>query len=384
MPRRLYGEYLERVLADAEARASEGAVLERLVGEACSLELDESVARALSPDGQVVAVARTLFSDGRVLAADHVVLALGNYSPADPPIEDTGFYESPRYVRDPWIRGSLEVIDRDESVLLIGTGLTTMDIAIDLRARGCHGPFHAVSRHGLLPRPHRDGAGGGPPLELPAGFSSALPATARGLTRLMRAAVAANAAEGGDWRSVLGAVRPLTPSLWKRLDLGERARFLRHVRPWWDVHRHRAAPETARAIERMREEGEVQVRAGRILAMAERDGGVDVRIRPRGLSKEDRLRVACVVNCTGPSTDARRLADPLIAALREAGLIRPDPLGLGLETDDHGALLDAGGKPSSVLSLVGPLLKARDWEATAVPELREHAWRLARRLLEAT
>ncbi len=381
LPRRLYGEYLERVLADAEARAPERVVLERLIGEACSLDVDQAVARVLSADGRVLPVVQMRFADGRILASDHVALALGNYSPADLPIQDPRFFESSRYVRDPWIRGSLDVIDRGEPVLMIGTGLTTMDIALDLRARGIHGPFHAVSRHGLLPRPHRDGAGAGPAAKLPAGFSSPSPATARGLMHQLRAAVAANGAEGRDWRSVLGAARPLTPFLWKQLDLRERARFLRHVRPWWDVHRHRAAPETARAIERMREQGELRVRAGRILALAERGDGVDVRLRPRGGSQEESLRVARVVNCTGPSTDARRLDDRLIGSLREAGLIRPDPLGLGLEADADGALLDAAGRPSPVLSLVGPLLKARDWEATAVPELRDHAFRLATRLL---
>jgi uncharacterized NAD(P)/FAD-binding protein YdhS len=132
----------------------------------------------------------------------------------------------------------------------------------------------------------------------------------------------------------------------------------------------------------MRDEGEIRIRSGRILALADRGGAVDVRFRPRGGSAVESFQVARVVNCTGPSTDAGRLADPLIGSLREAGLIRPNPQGLGLEADADGALLDAGGTPSPVLSVLGPFLKARDWEATAVPELRALAARLARRLLE--
>jgi uncharacterized NAD(P)/FAD-binding protein YdhS len=207
VPRRLYGEYLEHVLAEAEAAAPDGATLERVVGEALSIEMDESVARVLSADGKVTAVAETRFSDGRILAADHVVLALGNYSPANPPIDDSRFFDSPRYVRDPWIRGSLEVIERGEPVLLLGTGLTMMDIAIDLRARGLHGPFHAVSRHGLLPRPHRKESEDTAVPELPPELASA--STTREILRCLRAAVAANRAAGGDWREIVGPFGPL-------------------------------------------------------------------------------------------------------------------------------------------------------------------------------
>ena len=87
------------------------------------------------------------------------------------------------------------------------------------------------------------------------------------------------------------------------------------------------------------------------------------------------------MNCTGPSTDVRRLGDRLLDALRRRGLAVPDPLSLGLEVSDELALLDTEGRPSESLFLVGPLLKARFWEATAVPELREHAARVAERLL---
>ena len=77
----------------------------------------------------------------------------------------------------------------------------------------------------------------------------------------------------------------------------------------------------------------------------------------------------------------RRLGDRFLDALCKRGLAVPDPLALGLEVSDELELLDADGRPSPHLFLVGPLLKAHFWEATAVPELRAHAARLAERLL---
>jgi uncharacterized NAD(P)/FAD-binding protein YdhS len=366
--RRVYGEYLESLLREGEQHLPRAARLERLVGVARDI--------AIRPDGES---AEVVFAGARI-TADRVVLALGNYSPSNPAAVGGEFYETDRYVRDPWVRGALDAVRPGESVLMLGTGLTMLDIALDLAARGVRLPLFAVSRHGLLPRPHRTGAGPAGPDTLPPGLDAPPRSIAR-YTRLVRRHIAARAAAGGDWRDVIAALRPGTPALWMGLGQEERARFLRHLRPWWDVHRHRASPETARAIEKMLAAGDISVRAARILGYRRVANEVEVTIRPRGVSEAGRVHVHRVVNCTGPSTDVRRLGDPLLDALLARRLLRPDPLGLGLETAADGALLDAAGRPSRVLSLVGPLLKADYWEATAVPELRQHAARLAERLL---
>ena len=366
--RRLYGEYLEGVLREAEQHATRAAHLERLIGVARDVEVRS--------DGDS---AEVVFAGAR-LPADHVVLALGNYSPANPAAVGSEFYETDRYIRDPWVRGSLDVIRSGESVLMLGSGLTMMDIALDLAGRRARLPLFAVSRHGLLPRPHVSEKGQAPADARPPGLD-APPHTIARYVRLVREHVASRAKSGGDWREVIGALRATTPALWSRLDAIERARFLRHLRPWWDVHRHRAAPETAQAIERMIASGDLSVRAARILGYRPVANEVEVTIRPRGASEAGRVHVDRVINCTGPSSDVRRVGDSLLDALLSRRLLRPDPLGLGVETAAGGALLDAAGRPSRVLYLVGPLLKADHWEATAVPELRQHAARLAERLL---
>ena len=366
--RRLYGEYLEGVLREAEQHAPRTARLERLVGVARDVEV--------RPDGDS---AEVVFAGAR-LVADHVVLALGNYSPANPAAVGGEFYDTDRYIRDPWVRGSLDVIREGESVLMLGSGLTMMDITLDLALRGVRLPLFAVSRHGLLPRAHVPGKGQISADAWPPGLDQP-PHTIARYVRLVRAHAASRVENGGDWRDVVGALRVATPALWERLDAAERARFVRHVRPWWDVHRHRAAPATAKAIEKMLASGDLSVRAARILGYRPVANEVEVTIRPRGASAAGRVHVDRVVNCTGPSSDVRRVGDSLLDAMLARRLLRPDPLGLGLETAADGALLDADGQPSRVLSLVGPLLKAGFWESTAVPELRQRAARLAARLL---
>lgn len=366
--RRLYGDYLETLLADAALRAPTGCRFRAMVGE---------VERINPQDGG----AEILLSNGDHLTASKVVLALGNYAPADPPIapEQRGFYSSPRYVRDPWRPDALWVVKPEQPVLLVGTGLTMLDIVLDLRARGHRAPILALSRRGLTPPAHRD-------LDAPPIYDELLPQRmlerprARHYLRSLRAAVTASIAQGGDWRDVIGALRAVTPQLWQALSVAEQKRFLRHLRPYWEVHRHRCAPELGQRFEAERESGRLQILAGRLLGFDERPDGVTVHFRRRGASAAESAKVGVVVNCTGPDNDTRRVREPLLAGLRQDGLAMPDALGLGLQTDAQYALLDRSGRPSNWLYYVGPFLRARDWEATAVPELRMHIARLVEQL----
>jgi uncharacterized NAD(P)/FAD-binding protein YdhS len=370
VPRHLYGDYLEHFLGESERAAAPGATLERAVDEVTKVE---PVADGSS--------ARVTGASGLDCIADRVVLALGNYPPEDPRVADGGFYDSARYIRDPWARRASDAVDRSRPVLLIGSGLTMLDIALELVYRGVSVPMFAVSRHGLLPQPHRPVAAAAPH-HRPPGIQTG-PATAKAYLRAVRDQVRRLSAEGGDWRTVLDSLRPLTPALWHELGLEERARFLRHVRPFWEVHRHRAAPAAAAAFRQLIDTGRLRVRAARVLAYEAVGDVVRVAIRPRGATTLEQLEVGTVINCTGPSSDVRTLRDPLIDFLRSRGMVRPDPLGLGIDTADDGALLDARGVASRVIYYVGPLLKASHWESTAVPELRVHASRLAATVAES-
>lgn len=366
VPRRWFGDYLEALLTEA-AHAAPQVRFRAMVGDVIGISI-------AGDQGHVE------LASGERLVAEHVVLALGNFAPADPPLANTDFFSSPRYVRDPWRPGSLWGVAPDQPVLLIGTGLTMLDVLLDLRDRGHRAPIHALSRRGLLPQAHRT-------LENPPHYHShlaqqlpTLPGVRAALAAL-RAEVRATAAHGVDWRDLIGGLRAATPAIWQGWSNAERLRFLRHARPYWEVHRHRCAPELGAALQQELGSGHLHINAGRLLAADDDIDGVTVRWRPRGALEAQTLRVGSVINCTGPASDTRNLHEPLLLSLAATGLVCRDALGLGLHVNADYALLDRHGKASPVLHYIGPFLKAESWESTAVPELREHAARLAQQLI---
>ncbi|HEX8692946.1 MAG TPA: FAD/NAD(P)-binding protein [Longimicrobium sp.] len=369
VPRSLYGDYLEWVLREAVAARPAATRFTHRVAHAVDLRLRPGEgAEVVLEDG----------GGASPLRADRVVLAAGSFPPADPPVPDPAFFAGdPRYVRDPWAPGALDGVDPDRPVLLVGTGLTMLDVALDLRGRGLGAPLYAISRRGLLPRPHRSPASPPRPVELSAALLAG-PWTVRRYLREVRRKVAAS--PDLDWRDVLASIRPVTPALWAALPQSERARFLRHLQPYWDVHRHRAAPEAAAAVDELVRSGRLRVIAGRVLRLRPGPGAVRASFRRRGGGAEEVVRVGTVVNCTGPSGNVAALGEPLLDSLLARGLLTPDPLGLGVRTGPDHALLDREGRASEILFYTGPLLKAEHWESTAVPELRLHAARLAAHL----
>jgi uncharacterized NAD(P)/FAD-binding protein YdhS len=189
--------------------------------------------------------------------------------------------------------------------------------------------------------------------------------------------------QGGDWRDVVNSLRPHTADIWQRLPLAERRRFLRQSVAYWDIHRHRLAPVAHLRLTQMQKSGQVEALAGYVQGYAADASGVTVTLRERGSARTRQIRVAKVVNCTGPNYDITRMHAPLIAQLRDEGYLKQDDLKLGFEVDGEYRVVDAQGHAADGLFYLGPMLKARYWEAIAVPELRGHARRLAGLLADA-
>jgi uncharacterized NAD(P)/FAD-binding protein YdhS len=348
VPRRLFGEYLrDRLVA---ATQSVEAPFEHVRGKAVGVEVDGS--------GVTVALA-----DGRTIGADRAVLAIGQPQERRPEVRSEGdaLYAAPTFVADPWATGALDGIRRGESALLVGTGLTMIDIALELGERGVD--LIAVSRRGLLPRPH---------LALPAAPASADLSSGGRLRDLVRA-VRAAAANGEHWSATVDGLRPLTQDLWRGLTVSEQERFLRHLAPQWNVHRHRMPPQTAAALERLRGDRRLTVLAGDIRSASAESTGLLVELQPRGGTTTSRLRVDHIVNCAGPRSQL--VGDPprLVRALVDAGVARLDAHGLGLETDADGSVVDRAGASSQRLFVIGALRRGTLLESTAVPELRAQA-----------
>jgi len=362
--RRRYGDYLQ-------------ASLEQRAASRLDVDLQQCVASVTDcvPDADGW---RLSFAHGAAARFDAVVLAIGHLPPRAPHADLVGL---PGYSADPWAPAALHGLAPDAPVALVGTGLTMLDVLISLRAQGHRGPILALSRRGLLPLGHR--ANEGPPRPWVLDPAIAARRSLRQQLQLFRAELARAEAAGVDWRDVWAAFRAQTPASWQALDARGRAQFLRHLLPYWDVHRHRAAPQARAVLEEAIFSGRLRHAAGRIVSVTARESGLQLSWRARGHTAVQSFEAARIVNCSGPSSVIDAASSPLLWRLREAGRLLACPLGLGLRVDDRHQVCSATGEGQAGLYYAGPHLRAQWWEATAVPELREHAAALAAELLRA-
>ncbi len=358
-----FGAYMGHVLAEALAAAPRRSALRHL----------RAAALSATPAAGGVAVR---LDDGTTVAADEAVVAVSHERPAMPCPVAPEAAAHPGLIPDPWDAARLAAIPPGARVAILGTGLTMVDVACGLLARGSAGPILAVSRRAQLPLGHgrfdavEDPLDGAPP-----------PRTALALLRLARALVAAR--DPDDWHPAIDGLRRQAEALWRALPAAEQARALR-LRPFWDVRRYRIAPQLGAAIARARSDGRLRVRAAAALGVGPgAAGSLAVTLRaPRGGGPE-RIEADAVVNCTGPSQDIARTANPLVRDLLARGLARPDPHRLGLDVDPAFRLLGADGHRQQRLRAVGPVTRGVFWEVVGVPELSAHCLRLAEALCDA-
>ncbi|MEH3103902.1 MAG: FAD/NAD(P)-binding protein [Sphingomonas phyllosphaerae] len=356
VPRRVYGRYLREMLEAAVAAHPH------------RLTLIEDEVHAIAPAAEGY---EATLAGGNVLAADAMVLALGNLPPHTPPGLNPTALPPGCYRGDPWAGDIAEELRDDDTVVLVGSGLTAIDAALLLESKGFRGRIVALSRRGLAPRRHADF----PPQP---GLSERPAATLSALLRHVRQRSATI-----GWRAAVDTLRPITQLMWGAADATTRARFLRHLRPWWDVHRHRLAPAVADRIDALVTSGRLEVVAGKLVAATADGAQALLEWRPRGDSETRRFRAARIVNCTGPQGDLLRSDEPLLRDLLTRGMIRPDALRIGLEVDAQSRVVDASGTVAEQLYAIGPMTRGGLWEVVAVPDIRQQNWTLARRLANA-
>jgi uncharacterized NAD(P)/FAD-binding protein YdhS len=354
--RDLYGQYLQSLLRRA---ASQGVAADRL-----ELEHDEVV--AVERDGDRWRLGLGL---GRSVIADVVVLALGNLPPSPPAPIGEALAASGAYAADPWAWDPA-TLPSEGDVLLLGSGLTAVDVALSVYEQRPGARVMALSRHGLLPARHAAGGEApafGPP---PKGSPSAV------LAEVRRRA-------GADWRAAIDALRPQVHAIWRGWSLAEKRRFLRHLRPFWDLHRHRMAPAVAEEIDRGLADGTFEVVAGRLVSLTAVAGGLEACWVPKGGGKPVARRFSLAVNCVGPRGEVAGAGDALIGQLLGAGLIRPDACDLGLDVDARSRVIGADGEASETLFAVGPITRGQFYEITSVPDIRIQAADCAGAILNA-
>jgi len=362
LPRPQFGRYLQDTLADAERRAAPLCRLTQITSEVLGLR-----------PGTGGRPMRLQLADASI-EADYAILATGNPAPSTP----VPFPDSPWCITNPWAPRALDAVRDGQPVVILGTGLTMLDVATTVTGNDPRTSVRAVSRHGMLPQVHRGNAGPADALWLPTLSDTGDPLRLPELIWQVRSAMASRP---NHWQDVVDAVRPHIPDLWRRLPDRDKRLFVRHVARYWEVHRHRMPPATARRITELRCTGRLSVLRGRVTGVSATAGPGRLRIRVDQDGSVTNLPAGWLVNATGPGTDLTQTADPLLRDLLSRGLARPDPLRLGLDATPDGAVLSAAGTPSPTLLTLGPPLRGIRYETTAIPEIRDQAATLAQQLI---
>ena len=363
-PRRVYGDYVRGLLEtclhpiDARSRVSVEAVE------------DEAVDAAPNGDGVTV-----FLKGGDSVDAEQLVLATGNRPP--------GAFKSvaplrhdPRYRSDPWHDWLSRLPPPGGRIVLLGTGLTMVDIVLTLGEIGWDGEIIAVSRHGMLPKSHFRGIA----YEdyVPEGGESLGLAGLRGLVQQHCERLRQMSQNPGI---AVDKLRPHTQRLWQSLSVDERKEFLEQDAALWNVIRHRIALPVHNKVTDALDAGRLRIVAGTIESLEPGEQYIDVVLRNAD-GDEFRQSADLVINCTGPQARLSQSGAPLYDSMLARGLVVCDELDMGIQVNENFAVIGSDGQASSSVYAIGPPLKGSLWETTAVPELRSQAMRVAEMILE--
>jgi uncharacterized NAD(P)/FAD-binding protein YdhS len=323
---------------------------------------------------------------GETIHAAACVLALGQGGPHIPEWlrESVGH---PNCVADPWDPRALQHVDPDHHVLILGTGLTTADVVSTLITQGHRGPIEAVSRRGMLPASHSPFAPTMPRLqglmqEIPEFVRRhGTPSTVAAIVRALRADIRGLDPSRASWHSPFDDVRDAAHVLWPRLATSEQLRFLRHLKPWYDVHRFRIPPQTERIVARAVESGQLAFRRAQVRSVRRGPHGCTVAMQNHGASSAHEKSCTALINCTGFDSRLQAAADPLMRGLAAAGLLRPSACGLGVDVDLDSRAIGASGAPRRGLYAIGPLTGGSLGEASSVPVITRQILQMIPRLL---
>jgi uncharacterized NAD(P)/FAD-binding protein YdhS len=361
IPRPLFGAYVQDALEAQIHRADNLARLYFQDAEAIDCEV-------LGDDRQVFHL-----SNGERLEARASVFCIGG-TPAGLPLpEDRIAPEARKHLcLNVWADKWMERAQPDDTIFMLGSGLTMVDQVMSLRRRGHRGRIHVISRHGLVPLPH----------QVPR--SDALqPAVTPGsapLSEMMRRLRAA-ARSAVDWRSAIDGVRPVTQAVWQHLTHDERRRFLRHANAWWNVHRHRLAPDIHARFNEMQQSGQVTVSAGWLHEIYANEAGARVAYRDRHTGTLRQLSADWVVNCTGMEKCSISKV-PLLKKMSARGMITGDALGLGLAVNADSQIEREDGSTVASAYALGPMTMGQFFEIFAVPDIRVQTKQVAGRIAE--
>lgn len=331
--------------------------------------------RHIQDNAQAYRAGQLSTGQGLQIPVDQLVLAISHPAPQVPAVFQA-LSTDPGIIKDPWQNGVLQTLDNQAKVAIIGTGLTMSDVVATLSRQGHRGAIHAISRRGLLPRTNLSGdyedyslvANATPPI------------TVRGWLRSIRENVNIAAQQQLPWQLVLDDVRRRGQTIWQQLSTAEQRRFYRHLRPWWDVHRYRLAPQVAAVLEALLNAGQLQITAARLLRVRRVSEQLELTLGLRQGGHKT-LQVDKVIFTTGPAHQRLITSQPLLTSLQAQGLITADPLGVGIAVNAQSQALSHSGSAHADLFVVGPAARGRFGELMGLPQVAEHAEFVAKQLV---
>lgn len=360
VPRKIYGDYLQQVFRETISVKPEQVKISVLESEAVDVAIQ---------NGET----KVLLKNGAALISDKIVLAFGNFLPPNVRTVSNDYIRSPRYFRSPWRADIPAAIDKNENVLIIGTGLTGIDVILSLYNNNHQGKIYALSTHGLLPTVHA-------PAKIYPSFQAEIEGcqTVRQMLKTVRKHFALAESSGNNWRAVIDSLRPFTQETWFRLPLTEKRCFMRHLQRRWDVARHRMPPECFGVLQDLQTAKQLRILRGRI----DEINLTDAEKFLVAFGNNSQIEIDRVINCTGSESNYARIDQPLIKNLMTRGEIKPDALSIGLETAPSGEIINQRGEVSKTFYTFATAQKGVLWECTAMPDIRKQAQKLALRLLK--
>ncbi|PZV33871.1 FAD/NAD(P)-binding protein [Mesorhizobium kowhaii] len=365
-PRWLFGSYVQSELTRAIREADGRSSLRHIKASAVDM--------LTGPSGVCVGT-----SDGQQLLADEAVLATGVFQ-SEPSATEAAIVSDPRYVANPWDSAALDRLAGSKELLLIGSSLSMVDVVASMEARGFEGRYRVVSRRGQIVEPRRN-------TEAWRDFlvDRPLPKTASALLASVKAERRAIAAAGLDWQGLPLTIRPWILALWQGATDRERLKFTRHLRAFWDVTAHRAAPPSFERVALAQKQGRWTAGAGRVLGLYPEATGIAAEIRWRDTGAVERVRFDGIVNCRGHQEhDWRRIADPFVHGLLENGIVRPHATGFGIDATHDGRVISGDGRTHGNLFAIGHPLRGVAWESSSIGEQLAQAIALANLLVGAS
>lgn len=357
-PRMLYGQYIQERFLSAKKNS------------AANCEVIEDEVLALSQMRSAITI-KLKNARQKSIKTQKVVLALGNAKPYNLLAQYQIQEDTPNYIANPWDFNQLSRLSTTDDILIIGSGLTTVDCLLTLQHMKHRGKIDIVSKHGFMPKAHENFEA--PPLTHDLNtFKTA---------KSSWAYVKAQIKQHQNWRVVIDSLRPYTQSIWQAWPNNEKRTFLRHIRAYWDVHRHRIAPQIAAQIKTLFDSGQVNCFAGHLSNASVAKESFSVEYLSRKNGQKQSLYPKVIVNATGPNY-VSYMDHPLIQSLISQRIVAWDTFKLGLRVNQNSQLLDANNEVQPNMFAMGPLTKSQFWEIIAVPDIRVQVQNVAKSLLE--